>query len=233
MYERFTDRARKIMALAHQEAQRLNHDRLLPAHILLGLVKEGSGVGAMALRYFEVKFHNVRTELEKLVPPGTDPVYVGKLPQAPETKKVIEDAIAEARRLDHNYVGTEHLLLAILLHLEDPACQVLTKLNVELEKAREAVLTLVGAGKEDVPLLSFAQNLNKRLLENLPATKERELLEQVRAYIAGKQTTIKPRYYTIYRPTVSSRFVACYDAAVTEDGRLDDNLFLWLLQNTK
>ena len=111
MFERFTDRARKVMALANQEAQRFNHEYIGTEHILLGLVKEGSGVGANVLKNLDVDLQKVRLEVEKLVKSGPDMVTMGKLPQTPRAKKVIEYAIEEARNLNHNYVGTEHLLL--------------------------------------------------------------------------------------------------------------------------
>ena len=114
MFERFTDRARKVMALANQEAQRFNHEYIGTEHILLGLVKEGSGVGANVLKNLDVDLRKVRMEVEKLVKSGPDMVTMGKLPQTPRAKKVIEYAIEEARNLNHNYVGTEHLLLGLL-----------------------------------------------------------------------------------------------------------------------
>jgi len=114
MFERFTDRARKVMALANQEAQRFNHEYIGTEHILLGLVKEGSGVGANVLKNLDVDLRKVRLEVEKLVKSGPDMVTMGKLPQTPRAKKVIEYAIEEARNLNHNYVGTEHLLLGLL-----------------------------------------------------------------------------------------------------------------------
>src|SRR5256886_1466465 len=111
VYERFTDRARKVMQLANQEAWRFSHEYIGTEHILLGLVKEGSGVGANVLKNLEVDLRKVRLEVEKLVKSGPDMVTMGKLPQTPRAKKVIEYAIEEARNLNHNYVGTEHLLL--------------------------------------------------------------------------------------------------------------------------
>src|SRR2546428_81072 len=108
MFERFTDRARKVMALANQEAQRFNHEYIGTEHILLGLVKEGSGVGANVLKNLDVDLRKVRLEVEKLVKAGPDMVTMGKLPQTPRAKKVIEYAIEEARNLNHNYVGTAH-----------------------------------------------------------------------------------------------------------------------------
>ncbi|MCG8404958.1 MAG: ATP-dependent Clp protease ATP-binding subunit [Phycisphaerales bacterium] len=148
MFERFTDRARKVMALANQEAQRFNHEYIGTEHILLGLVKEGSGVGANVLKNLEVDLRKVRLEVEKLVKSGPDMVTMGKLPQTPRAKKVIEYAIEEARNLNHNYVGTEHLLLGLLREQDGVAAQVLMNLGIKLEEVREEVLNLLGAGVE-------------------------------------------------------------------------------------
>ncbi|MEM9065924.1 MAG: ATP-dependent Clp protease ATP-binding subunit [Planctomycetota bacterium] len=155
MFERFTDRARKVMALANQEAQRFNHEYIGTEHILLGLVKEGSGVGANVLKNLDVDLRKVRLEVEKLVKAGPEMVTMGKLPQTPRAKKVIEYAIEEARNLNHNYVGTEHLLLGLLREHDGVAAQVLMNLGLKLEEVREEVLNLLGAGSEsDEPALS-------------------------------------------------------------------------------
>ena len=148
MFERFTDRARKVMALANQEAHRFNHEYIGTEHILLGLVKEGSGVGANVLKNLDVDLRKVRLEVEKLVKSGPDMVTMGKLPQTPRAKKVIEYAIEEARNLNHNYVGTEHLLLGLLREHDGVAAQVLMNLGLKLEEVREEVLNLLGAGVE-------------------------------------------------------------------------------------
>ncbi len=148
MFERFTDRARKVMALANQEAQRFNHEYIGTEHILLGLVKEGSGVGANVLKNLDVDLRKVRLEVEKLVKAGPEMVTMGRLPQTPRAKKVIEYAIEEARNLNHNYVGTEHLLLGLLREHDGVAAQVLMNLGLKLEEVREEVLNLLGAGTE-------------------------------------------------------------------------------------
>ncbi len=148
MFERFTDRARKVMALANQEAQRFNHDYIGTEHILLGLVKEGSGVGANVLKNLGVDLRKVRLEVEKLVRSGPEMVTMGKLPQTPRAKRVIEFAIEEARNLNHNYVGTEHVLLGLLREQDGVAAQVLMNLGLKLEDVREEVLNLLGAGVE-------------------------------------------------------------------------------------
>ena len=153
MFERLTDRARKVMALANQEAQRFNHEYVGTEHILLGLVKEGSGVGANVLKNLSIDLRKVRLEVEKLVKSGPEMVTMGKLPQTPRAKKVLEYAIEEARNLNHNYVGTEHLLLGLLREHDGVAAQVLVNLGTKLEDVREEVLNLLGAGvdQDDAP----------------------------------------------------------------------------------
>jgi ATP-dependent Clp protease ATP-binding subunit ClpC len=148
MYERFTDRARKVMQLANQEAQRFNHEYIGTEHILLGLVKEGSGVAANVLKNLDIDLRKIRIEVEKIVQTGPDMVTMGKLPQTPRAKKVIEYAMEEARNLNHNYVGTEHLLLGLLREQEGVAAQVLMNLGMKLDDVRDEVLNLLGHGLE-------------------------------------------------------------------------------------
>src|SRR5919109_4833382 len=146
MYERFTDRARKVMQLANQEAQRFNHEYIGTEHILLGLVKEGSGVAANVLKNLDIDLRKIRLEVEKIVQhgPGGEQVVMGRLPHTPRAKKVIDYSIEEARNLNHNYVGTEHLLLGLLREQEGVAAQVLMNLGLKLEDVREEVLNLLG-----------------------------------------------------------------------------------------
>ncbi|MFN5951705.1 MAG: ATP-dependent Clp protease ATP-binding subunit [Pirellulaceae bacterium] len=149
MYEKFTDRARKVMQLANQEAQRFNHEYIGTEHILLGLVKEGSGVAANVLKNLDVDLRKIRLEVEKLVQNGPETVTIGKLPQTPRAKKVIEYSMEEARNLNHNYVGTEHILLGLLREQDGVAAQVLMNLGLKLEDVREEVLNLLGHGLEN------------------------------------------------------------------------------------
>jgi ATP-dependent Clp protease ATP-binding subunit ClpC len=148
MYERFTDRARKVMQLANQEAQRLNHEYIGTEHILLGLIKEGAGVAANVLKNLDIELRKVREEVERLVTRSLDVSPPGKLPQTPRAKKVTEYAIEEARNLNHNYVGTEHILLGLLREEEGVAAQVLMNLGLRLEDVREEVLNLLGHNME-------------------------------------------------------------------------------------
>ncbi|MFQ5845474.1 MAG: ATP-dependent Clp protease ATP-binding subunit, partial [Planctomycetota bacterium] len=138
-------RARKVMGLARQEAQRFNHDYIGTEHILLGLIQEGSGVAADVLKSLDVDLKRIRQEVEKLVSHGTTMVTMGQLPFTPRAKKVLELALDEASNLGHNYIGTEHLLLGLIKEQEGIAAQVLQNIKVRLEDVREEVLELLGA----------------------------------------------------------------------------------------
>ncbi len=142
MYERFTDRARKVMQFANQEAQRLNHEFIAPEHILLGIVKEGTGVAANVLKNLDIDLGKIRMEVEKIVQAGPNILTMGKLPMTDRGKKVIECAIQEARTLENNYVGSEHVLLGLLRDAESVAGIVLTNLGVKIEAIREGIKSL-------------------------------------------------------------------------------------------
>lgn len=142
MYERFTDRARKVMMFANQEAKRLNHEYIGTEHILLGLIKEGAGIAANVLKNADVKLDRILGEVEKVVLKGPDresPITLGRLPHTPKTKAVIEYSIEEARNLSHDYVGTEHLLLG-LLRVDATASVILGSLGLNLESMREEII---------------------------------------------------------------------------------------------
>ena len=171
MFERFTDRARKVMALANQEAQRFNHEYVGTEHILLGLVKEGQGVAANVLHNLQVDLKKIRLEVEKIVKSGPNMVTMGKLPQTPRAKKVIEFAIEEARNLGHNYVGTEHLLLGLLREHDGVAAQVLMNLGLKLDDVRTEVLNILGATMESegAPAAASPQEEERRGKSKTPA----------------------------------------------------------------
>ena len=145
MFDRFTDRARRVMALARKEAQRFNHDFIGTEHVLLGLIQEGSGVAANVLKNLGVETEKIRREIEKNVQSGPSMVTMGQLPFTPRAKKVLELSLEEAQELGHNYIGTEHLLLGLIRENDGVAAQVLLDLNLKLEDVREAVLELLGA----------------------------------------------------------------------------------------
>jgi ATP-dependent Clp protease ATP-binding subunit ClpA len=150
MYDKFTDRARKTMQLANQEAQRLCHEYIGTEHILLGLIKEGSGVAANVLKNLDIDLRRVRMEVERIIQAGPDCVIMGKLPNTPRAQKVLEYAVKEAEELRHNYVGTEHLLLGMIREGEGVAAEVFRKLNVKQENVRQGILNLVGGEKPNV-----------------------------------------------------------------------------------
>ena len=143
MFGRFTERAQQVLVLAQEEAKRLNHNFIGTEHILLGLVREGSGIAARSLQNLGVELSRVRFEVEKIAGKGEKTLVQG-ISYTPRAKKVIELAIEEGQNLGHNYVGTEHLLLGLLREGEGIAAQVLTILGVDLKKARREVIQLLG-----------------------------------------------------------------------------------------
>ena len=153
MFDRFTDRAKKVMSFARQEAQKFNHEYIGTEHILLGLVQEGSGVAANVLKNMTIDLEKIRHEVEKIVKTGPSMVTMGQLPFTPRAKKVLELSMEEASQLSHNYIGTEHLLLGLIKENEGIAAQVLMNLGVKLDEVREEVLEFLGASDatEDDP----------------------------------------------------------------------------------
>ncbi len=149
MFDRFTDRAKKVMSLARQEAQRFNHEYIGTEHVLLGLVQEGSGVAANVLKNMGVEMDKIRHEVEKIVKTGPSMVTMGQLPFTPRAKKVLELAMEEASNLGHNYIGTEHLLLGLIKENEGIAAQVLLNVGIKMEEVREEVLEFLGP---DIPI---------------------------------------------------------------------------------
>jgi len=145
MFDRFTDRAKKVMSLARQEAQKFNHEYIGTEHILLGLVQEGNGVAASVLQKMGVDLEKIRQEVEKIVKSGPSMATMSNLPFTPRAKKVLELAMEEASQLGHNYIGTEHLLLGLIKENEGIAAQVLLNLRVKLEDVRNQVLEFLGA----------------------------------------------------------------------------------------
>mgnify|MGYP001809841301 CR=1 FL=1 len=146
MFEKFTERARKVVHIARQEAERFGHEFIGTEHLLLGLVKEGTGVAANVLENLDVELEKIRIEIEKKVAPSGNTISSStSLPFTPKAKKVLEFAMEEARNLDHNYIGTEHLLLGLLREQEGMAAQILLELGVKLDDVRAQVMDLLGA----------------------------------------------------------------------------------------
>ena len=157
MFNRFTERARKVIILAKEEAKRFNHDYIGTEHILLGLIREGEGVAAAVFRSLGLSTENIRLEVEKLVQSGPSTIVSGDIPFTPKAKKVIELAMDEARSLGHNYIGTEHLLLGLIREGEGVASQVLLNLGLDLTKVRSEVMALLGSGapSQSTPSTSY------------------------------------------------------------------------------
>ena len=145
MFERMTDRAKKVMVLARQEAQKFHHDYIGTEHLLLGLAEEGGGVAAIALASLGLNVEKIRHEVEKIIKIGRSMVILAQLPFTPRAKKVLELSMEEASALSHGYIGTEHLLLGLIRARNRFLKQVLTSNNVKLEDAR---LEVIGCLKE-------------------------------------------------------------------------------------
>ena len=153
MFERFTDRARRVVVLAQEEARYLNHNYIGTEHILLGLLNEGEGIAAHALESLDIDLASVRDEVVKIIGQGQQSPP-GHIPFTPRAKKVLELSLREALQLGHNYIGTEHILLGLIREGEGVAAQVLQQLGAELQKVRQTVIQLLsgpGAGEEQQP----------------------------------------------------------------------------------
>lgn len=144
-FDKFTERARKVLSLAQEEAQRFQHNYIGTEHLLLGLVRESEGVAARVLLNLGVDLNKVRSAVEHIIGRG-DRIVLGQIGLTPRAKKVIELAIDEARRLNHQYIGTEHLLLGLVREGEGIAAGVLESLGVNLEKVRRATLEVLSGG---------------------------------------------------------------------------------------
>ena len=151
MFERFTDRARRVVVLAQEEARMLNHNYIGTEHILLGLIHEGEGVAAKGLESLGISLEGVRAQVEEIIGQGQQ-APSGHIPFTPRAKKVLELSLREALQLGHNYIGTEHILLGLIREGEGVAAQVLVKLGADLNRVRQQVIQLLSGyqGKEAV-----------------------------------------------------------------------------------
>src|SRR6476661_1619758 len=149
MFERFTDRARRVVVLAQEEARMLNHNYIGTEHILLGLIHEGEGVAAKALESLSISLDGVREQVQEIIGQGQQ-APSGHIPFTPRAKKVLELSLREALQLGHNYIGTEHILLGLIREGEGVAAQVLVKLGADLNRVRQQVIQLLSGyqGKE-------------------------------------------------------------------------------------
>src|SRR5688500_11498402 len=180
MFERFTDRARRVVVLAQEEARLLTHNYIGTEHILLGLIHEGEGVAAKALESLGISLEKVRQQVEEIIGAGQSPPS-GHIPFTPRAKKVLELSLREALQLGHNYIGTEHILLGLIREGEGVAAQVLVKLGADLSRVRQQVIQLLsgysgskettGGGGAESPqgslvLDQFGRNLTQLAREN-------------------------------------------------------------------
>jgi len=203
MFNRFTERARKVIILAKEEARRFNHDYIGTEHLLLGLVREGEGVAATVLQKLGISLENIRLEIEKLVQPGPTTQIIGDIPFTPRAKKTLELAAEEARALGHNYIGTEHLLLGLIREGEGVASQVLLNLSLDLNTVRNEVMELLGSAlpgfgatpaKTKTPALdAFGRDLTLLAKENKldPVINRRNEIERV-IQILSRRTKNNP-----------------------------------------
>ena len=142
MFEKFTDRARRVVVLAQEEARLLNHSAIGTEHLLLGIVHEGQGVAAQTLQALDIRLAAVRNAIEREVPRGVSS-GVGTLSFSPRAKKSLENALRESLQLGHNYIGTEHMLLGLIRTDDSRAARVLTDLGATFERVRAQVLALL------------------------------------------------------------------------------------------
>jgi ATP-dependent Clp protease ATP-binding subunit ClpC len=188
MFERFTDRARRVVILAQEEARMLDHNYVGPEHILLGLVHEGEGVAAKALTELDVSLSAVRQQVEELIGRGQQ-APSGHIPFTPRAKKVLELSLREALQLGHNYIGTEHILLGILREGENVGAQVLVRMGTDLNRVRLEVIKLVGPGSgvDAPPEATQARLASGAALPRAPRTALRydAMLAEVRNALAG------------------------------------------------
>ncbi|MCZ6815940.1 MAG: hypothetical protein O7F76_04475 [Planctomycetota bacterium] len=149
MHERFSERARRAMALANQEAVRLHHDYLAPVHILLGIISMGSSVAALVLRNLDIDLETLRADVDRLIEPGDKELHQTKMAQRSDTRQAIQFAIDEARKLGHKYVGTEHLLLGCLREGSNIPARMLSERGVHVERLREEILNLLRSSTDE------------------------------------------------------------------------------------
>lgn len=161
MFERYTDRARRVIVLGQEEARLLNHNYIGTEHLLLGLLKEGEGIGAQALTLHSVDMPALRSAVEEKIGKGSQ-APSGHIPFTPRAKKVMELSLREALQLGHSYIGTEHILLGLIREGEGMAAQVLADRDIKLNDVRKTILNLVGR--------QYEEQRQRRVTVNVEAT---------------------------------------------------------------
>ena len=163
MFERFTDRARRVVVLAQDEARMLDHNYIGTEHILLGLIHEGHGLAAKALESLGISLAVVRQQVEEIIGRGQQQPPSGHIPFTPRAKKVLELSLREALQLGHTYIGTEHILLGLIREGEGVAAQVLVSVGVDLNRARQQVIQLIAGRAEPQDAGAIAADLRAQL----------------------------------------------------------------------
>jgi len=181
MFERFTDRARRVVVLAQEEARMLNHNYIGTEHILLGLIHEGEGVAAKALESLGISLEAVRQQVEEIIGQGQQ-APSGHIPFTPRAKKVLELSLREALQLGHDYIGTEHILLGLIREGEGVAAQVLVRLGADLNRVRQQVIQLLHGYQGKEPETARARPW--------AGPRERLLLSEVQARVSAFETRL-------------------------------------------
>ena len=203
MFERFTDRARRVVVLSQEEARLLNHNYIGTEHILLGLIQEREGVAAKALESLQISLESVRGQVEEIIGQGgTSPS--GHIPFTPRAKKILELSLREALKLKHNYIGTEHILLGLLREGEGVAAQVLVNLGADLSRVRETVVDLLASG-------SASEGEPERVFEEPSARRRRLLAGRERGKRLQRRAVGGDRRILASRPGWRSRGCGRYD----------------------
>ena len=199
MFERFTDRARRVVVLAQEEARMLNHNYIGTEHILLGLIHEGEGVAAKALESLGISLDAVRQQVEEIIGQGQQ-APSGHIPFTPRAKKVLELTRREAGQLGHNYIGTEHILLGLIREGDGVAAQVLVNLGADLNRVRQQVIQLLHGHPAEGPVSARFAAQNLRVL---PAVHTR--LEAVEQRLAAIEQRIGTGPDTSDLPVLAER----------------------------
>jgi ATP-dependent Clp protease ATP-binding subunit ClpA len=193
MFERFTDRARRVVVLAQEEARELNHHYVGTEHILLGLIHEGEGVAAKALESLGISLETVREKVKEIVGRGEKPPS-GHIPFTPRTKKILELSLRESIQLGHNYIGTEHILLGMISEGEGVAAQVLVGLGADLDRVRQQVVQLLHGYRSRTESAGPAEG-QRRVVARPPQPVAREFwlteVQDALAKIADRLTAIE------------------------------------------
>jgi Clp amino terminal domain, pathogenicity island component len=214
MFERFTDRARRVVVLAQEEGRRLNHGHIGTEHILLGLLREGEGIAATALQSLGVSLEAARNSVERITGRGTT-LESGHIPFSPRAKKVLELSLREALQLGHNYIGTEHILLGLIREGQGLAAQIMVQLGADLPRLREQTLSILSGheGTEAAPHPRFIPRsgpvlINPGVVLAGPPPELRQVIALGQPTQMRDGTTLTPISLTIWSSFVELRYAS-------------------------